>query len=486
MDRDDLKNTFDILINLLNKNNQTSQIALSLLKHVTGKVESNDKDFKRVKDALACDIFKGKFELYRQVLASDDFDNIKAIILKLGLEDVDDVGDSAKPIKQATSDARSGGGSIIDAYSTTNMTKQTKLEISSLSSTMRKFHTQASPINKYTTSTGILNDLKNEGVKSQNRDMKFPFARIGADITLTLNQINKAFIKEAKAQGFIVKGNENDEYIQIEKRHFELFQSLLDCFRSGEENRVNQTKTCISISSRISDINKFERIIDMVGHAGKKDLISLQINGTFKRLRTYGKKLRSIRLQDVDAKLLFKQDKPSSSEKLPFVSSMNLGSFGTIQEEEPNLIEKMNGYTSTFYEINKILTQEKYELGRSIKDFVSNFNSKNNDIHVSYLVLPNQMEEVIRFIEDCAQSFSCYYNMGEKGVPCNRANVSKLAVERYIFTKCYPILIDLYNQKFENEGKIFKTHQEIIKQKYDYSGIMEYLEVSNKTNLIIR
>lgn len=469
-----------MLISLINKNNQSIQVALSLLKYVAGKVDWNDAEFKRVKDALGSEIFKGRIDEQKQVISSDDFENIKNVILKLDLECPQDISDSAKPIKQPLSDARSGGRVNMDVFSATNMTKPTKLEISNLSSTMRKFHSQASPINKYTTSTGILNDLKIEGVKSQiqNRDMKFPFARIGADITLTLNQINKAFIKEAKSMGFTVKGNENDEYIQIEKRHFEIFQSLLDCFRSGEESRTNHTKTTISISSRISDVNKFERIIDMIGNTGKKELITLQIDGTFKRLRAYGKKLRPIRLQDVNAKFLFKQDKPSSSEKLPFVSSMNLGSFGTIQEEEPNLIEKMNGYTSTFYEINKILTQEKYELGRSIKDFVHNFSTKNNDIKISYLLLPSQMEEVIRFIEDCAQSFSCYYNMGEKGIPCNKANVSKLAVERYIFTKCYPILIDLYNQKFENEDKIFKSHQDIIKQKYDYSSIMEYLEVS--------
>ena len=44
-----------------------------------------------------------------------------------------------------------------------------------------------------------------------------------------------------------------------------------------------------------------------------------------------------------------------------------------VEEEETNIIENTNKEKTSFYEIYKILSQEKYEMGRSVKEFVTSF-----------------------------------------------------------------------------------------------------------------
>lgn len=146
----------------------------------------------------------------------------------------------------------------------------------------------------------------------------------------------------------------------------------------------------------------------------------------------------------------------------------------------------MNSYTTTFYEINKILTQGKYELGKSVKEYVSNFKRVHSEAELKYILLPTQMEEMIKFIEDCSQLFGCYYNMGEKTVYSNKVHISKLAIERYIFNKCYQTLYMLYDKKYDNENRLFKEKQKDIVSKYSYDQMMDYLEVLYITNLLLR
>ena len=88
------------------------------------------------------------------------------------------------------------------------------------------------------------------------------------------------------------------------------------------------------------------------------------------------------------------------------------------------------------------------------------------------------MEEALNFIEDCAQSYNCYYNLGDKNMMGKKQSYTKPAIEKFIFNKIFPIMYELYNKKYEKDNEIFKKKQEKINTTMNYNTIMEALEVS--------
>lgn len=216
-----------------------------------------------------------------------------------------------------------GSVSNLDQYNSNFSSKQ-KYELTThtnLNSSLRKLgpNTTISPLNKIGTS--IISNFQPDGLKFM-KDPKYPFARLSADITLTTNQINKTFLTEMKLQGFQVSGSENSEYCKAEKKQFDFLKSFLNCFKlesSRSSTPNNSNITSLYICTRFSDINKFERIIEICGTSGKKEIIASAIEAFFKKIRVLGKKIKPLRVQDVNSKLLFKNDKPSSSDKLPTV-----------------------------------------------------------------------------------------------------------------------------------------------------------------------
>lgn len=97
--------------------------------------------------------------------------------------------------------------------------------------------------------------------------------------------------------------------------------------------------------------------------------------------------------------------------------------------------------------------------------------------------MPQQMKDVLNFIEECCQSFHCYYNLGDKDMLSNKLVFSKPAVEKYIFNKVYSNMFNIYLKKYEEENQLFNKRKSLINSKNNYSQIMEYLEVSNKKYL---
>ena len=124
-------------------------------------------------------------------------------------------------------------------------------------------------------------------------------------------------------------------------------------------------------------------------------------------------------------------------------------------------------------------------MGKSVKDYVNQFKLKNENTVERCAYLPLQMEETISFIGDTAQSFSCYYNMGQKSNNLNnKATIYKLAVEKFILNKIYSVIYNLYDEKTKLENAKFLENKKKIKSKYSYDELMNYLEVSYYNILI--
>lgn len=263
---------------------------------------------------------------------STKYDELKQLIVDFEIDEDEDSVNSKditiKPLNKYGETNKLKSEIIIpsmqqqDAYSSHTSTKQNKLEVTTtnanLNSSLRKFHV-ISPVNKFTISN-FMNNMNKDNLKFI-KDPKYPFARIAGDATLTINQINKVFINEMKSLGFIITGSEYSEFVKAEKKHFDFFQSFINCFKSdNNRNTPNSSNiTSLYINTKFSETNKFERLIEISGTSGKKELITYAIEQFFKKIRICGKKLRPLRVQDVNAKLLVKPEKSNSHEKLPVV-----------------------------------------------------------------------------------------------------------------------------------------------------------------------
>lgn len=157
----------------------------------------------------------------------------------------------------------------------------------------------------------------------------------------------------------------------------------------------------------------------------------------------------------------------------------SLKNYESLNEEDNSIVDFSNKEAMNFYELYRILSQENYELGKSVSDFIKNFKEENSEVCKSCKEIPRQMESILKFIETCVSAFFCYFNYGksatEKMLPYVRP-----AVENILFKKLYDVLYDLYAEKFNEENARFKESQEKIRNQLSNDEIMEYLEINKK------
>ena len=140
------------------------------------------------------------------------------------------------------------------------------------------------------------------------------------------------------------------------------------------------------------------------------------------------------------------------------------------------MIEGSNKEATSYYEYYKILSQVNYDLGKSVEEFTHKFIEENKNITKSSEYIPHQMEEVLRFIDECVSTFYCYFNYGkpntEKILPFCRP-----AVEKFIFNKLYFLISEIYNHRYRIENNSFIEKQAKIKANLSLEEIMNYSEV---------
>ena len=364
----DYNNFIHMLKTLSTKNNQSSQVILQMIKFANNKIFSSiDLNKQIISDSISIsnkseendinstnqststgekNILLNKFlETTKQILEGDLFfpnlplekekktaffnkfidfyklqkhNEIKQLIIDFNADEFDELNSLSKNRETALKSGIENkiipfnSNNLKDNYASTISNKSGgKLEITThanLNSSMRKI--SISPLNKI---SGY-NDLTKDNLKFLKKDL--PFAKLAADVTLTVIQINKSFISEMKKQGFTIIGSDNSEYVKAEKKHFGIVESFMNCFKSETSRGGNNSQmTSIVLTTQFSDVNKFERILLVFGEHGKKDVIIQAIEGFFKRLRSHGKKIRPLRVQDVNSKLLFKPERSNSNEK---------------------------------------------------------------------------------------------------------------------------------------------------------------------------
>ena len=191
------------------------------------------------------------------------------------------------------------------------------------------------------------------------------------------------------------------------------------------------------------------------------------------------KKLRRIKVQNINIDRIINENSEQKRRNSSLSITPSQLSYESLIEEDASIVDFNNKEATNFYELYKILSQENYELGKSIGEFIEKFKQENKDYIQSANFIPLQMEKVSKFIDNCVSTIFCYFNYGktitEKMLPYVRP-----AVENFIFKKIAENLLEIYFVKYEEENKKFLDTQNKIKLQMTPWEVMDYLEIKNK------
>ena len=180
--------------------------------------------------------------------------------------------------------------------------------------------------------------------------------------------------------------------------------------------------------------------------------------------------------------IIEKKGKNIKSSNILSINMNNLNnSKSNFIDENTNMLQKINKHASTYYEIYKILSQDNYDVGRTMTAFINEFKIKNEHTEKNYTRLPEQMKEIIETRNICNNTFSNYFNMGKAfRLNDDMAKQSLTAIDNFIFNKLYYQLYELYNRKYKKENEEFLSKKKIINAHYTIEEIMNVLGIKKQ------
>ena len=202
-------------------------------------------------------------------------------------------------------------------------------------------------------------------------------------------------------------------------------KSLQGYHRENETLIINYLKKCIPISKSIKIIDFSKGFFDTIEEELQK--------GYMEYLKSKGKNIKSSNILSIN----INKNK-----------NKNLNNSGGILfEDKTNTLQKINKHATNYYEIYKILSQDNYEVGRIMTNFINEFKIKNEYIEKNYNRLPEQMKEIIEARNICDDAFSNYFNMGKSFIlNDDLEKQTQKAIDNFIFNKLYYQLYELYDK----------------------------------------
>lgn len=301
----------------------------------------------------------------------------------------------------------------------------------------------------------------------QNKNQLLPYILINIDITLSSSQLKQKLIDEMISLGTTLGGTQSENMFTVDKKDKNIFKNLCQIFFS---NKNDTTSIQIIIKN---SLNRYDRLIEL--KATKGDQISAEnlISSFLKKISKFAKKIKIIKKSEN----FFFNLESDLNRVLTEQNKELYNSSNSITDENATILDSINKEATNYYEIYKIISQENYELGKSVSIFVNEFKIKNQNIDLAVSLLPSQMKETISMIDSCVDTFNNYFNFGksEKMLQCVRP-----AVEKFIFNKIYFILFDIYNSKHSEENNKYLQKVENIKSSLSIEDIMSYLEIKER------
>lgn len=296
---------------------------------------------------------------------------------------------------------------------------------------------------------------------------QLPFILINIDITLNSSQLKQKLIDEMILLGTTLGGTQSESMFTVTKKDKNILKNICQIFFQSK----NDTTT-VQVTIKNS-LNRYDRLIELKTTSGDETTADNLISTFLKKLVKSSKKIKIIKQSEGH----FVGLETEINKSLQDQNKSLYSTLPSTSDENATILDSINKKASNYYEIYKILTQENYELGKSVSVFINEFKIKNQNIAQSVALLPSQMKEVITMVDSCVDTFNNYFNMGksEDLVSCIRP-----AVEKSIFSKIYFILFDIYNSKYSEENKIFLSKIDNINNTMSIEDIMNYLEIKEK------
>ena len=313
-----------------------------------------------------------------------------------------------------------------------------------------------------------------------------PWILINIDMLLNDRQMLKKMLEIFEQTGAsLIENTLTQNSFMVIKKSNNLIHNLCSIFF---RNSVNEPKIQVVFRFLKNHYNRLVEIKSLQGFPSDNEGLIISY---LKRCIPYCKSIKIVRfspghfsnieeeLQKEYMDLVEKQGKNMKSSNILSINininnihknnnlSLLNNSKSNFFDENSNMLQKINKHASTYYEIYKILSQDNYDVGRTMTSFINEFKIKNEHIEKCYIYLPQQMKEIIETRNICNDTFSNYFNMG-KAFRLNDdiAKQSLTAIDNYIFNKLYFQLYELYNRKYQKENEEFLSKKKLINKNF--------------------
>jgi hypothetical protein len=188
------------------------------------------------------------------------------------------------------------------------------------------------------------------------------------------------------------------------------------------------------------------------------------------------KKMRILKTYEINIDFIIREHElQEKMNHIKFYGSIQ-SNYENLVDDDFSIIDVSNKEASKYYEFNRILSQENYDLGKNISDFIKEFKRQTKNTEEAIRLMPMHMKELYKFTDDCISTFYCYFNFGKSNTE-RMLPYCRPAVEKFIFNKIYPFIYDMYRIKYQEDNTIFLINQNTIKIQKSPIQILKDLEV---------
>ena len=299
---------------------------------------------------------------------------------------------------------------------------------------------------------------------------------VNIDITLNKNQLKKKLKETILSLGCIDSQKDTDISFTVIKKDKNVLKNIC----SALFNNSNQI-TSIQVFIRSLE-NRYDRLLEIKQISGNQNDGEYIISQFLKKIVKFSKNVKIIKnTSGFFINLGEELNNIINGQTNELYNSINL----IKKDEQTTMLENINKEATNYYEIYKILTQENYELGKSVNIFINEFKIKNENIEESSKILPKQMKEIILMIRTCEDTFFNYFNFGkQKNKNENLLSYINPAIEKFLFNKLYFQLYELYAKKYNQENEDYLNKKKLINENYSIEDIMNFLEIKEKFRLL--
>jgi hypothetical protein len=282
--------------------------------------------------------------------------------------------------------------------------------------------------------------------RSTISDSPSAFFRKEVPLWMSVYSIISTYAKACQNYGFLITEQTPTTCTGYHTQRCSLKSLMACCLGKKAKLRVSSVRLIITTNTRIQC-----RVIYVKGQFGDMKLIG-------KVLNHYSKMIENDLKQAVQMK------------------------YQQVEEEEEEMTVTCKNESYSYYQFYKILSCDKYSLGKSVSEFCEGFICHYRNPKESAQLLPQPLNSIQATVESTVETLFSHYNYGKKNTE-KMMIYCRPAVEKYIYTKLHEKLIEIYKAKFEEQDKIIEEKRKVVKN-MSQAEIMKELQISDQYLLV--